>query len=98
MKIAAGNGGSGAITFHRDRLTKYGAPDGGDGGSGGSIYFKAIEHIKDLSIFKKYQIIGNNGKNGSRKLFHGKPGGDIYYNVPMGTLIYEIQNHCFVHC
>jgi len=41
IKVIAGNGGSGAITFYRDRMTKYGAGDGGDGGKGGDIILRA---------------------------------------------------------
>ena len=85
LKLTAGNGASGAIAFHRDRLTKYGAPNGGDGGDGGSIVLKSIKFLNDFSKFHHYHYRGNNGKAGGRNMKIGKPGGNLTLHVPIGT-------------
>lgn len=54
--MTAGNGGDGAITFYRDREIMYGAGDGGDGGKGGDVIFKANKMFKDLRIVKNFQV------------------------------------------
>ncbi len=78
----AGNGGSGCYSFHRDAKVKSGAPDGGDGGAGGSFYLKASSRFKDLKILKLANLQGNNGKSGQRGKKDGAKGKDIYYSVP----------------
>ena len=64
MFFLAGHGGSGCYSFHRDKLVKSGAPDGGDGGTGGSFLLKASSRFKDLKIIKRTSLEGNNGKSG----------------------------------
>jgi GTP-binding protein len=86
LRVEAGHGGSGAITFFRDRLTKFGAGDGGDGGNGGDVVFRASSHFQDLRIVKNYSVKGNDGKPGSRCMRMGFNGGTLVYNVPVGTL------------
>jgi GTP-binding protein len=54
LRVEAGHGGSGAITFFRDRLTKFGAGDDGDGGNGGNVVFKARSHFQNLRVVKNY--------------------------------------------
>lgn len=67
-----------------------GAPDGGDGGRGGDIIFKATDFFSDLRIFRQKEIKGNNGLNGHKLGKDGKNGSDIHISVPLGTLVYEI--------
>lgn len=62
LKVKAGDGGKGCVCYYRDRIVVSGAPDGGDGGRGGDIYFKASKAISDLSIFRRPFLYGNNGK------------------------------------
>lgn len=80
------------IIILRDRIVVTGAPDGGDGGKGGDIYFKAQEVLYDLSVLRKPHIFGNNGKQGSKNMCNGKHGADIRVSVPMGTLVYELKD------
>lgn len=77
----------------RDRIVVTGAPDGGDGGKGGDIYFRAQEVLYDLSVLRKPHIFGNNGKQGSKSSCNGKHGTDVRVNVPMGTLVYELKEN-----
>lgn len=90
LKVKAGNGGNGCVCYYRDRTVVSGAPDGGDGGKGGDIYFKANKSVSDLSFFKKPLLQGNDGKSGGKLKSHGKNGSDIRYSVPVGTLVYEV--------
>ena len=88
IKIKAGNGGDGAVTFHREKYVASGGPDGGDGGKGGSIYFVADRHRSSLIdfMYKRKYVAENGGKGGTNKC-HGKDGEDVYINVPLGTVV-----------
>lgn len=88
--VKAGNGGKGCVTYYRDRKVRTGAPDGGSGGDGGNVYFKAIESLYDLNHMKRPSFDGNRGRSGMKSKKDGKCGGDIKLSVPVGTLIYEI--------
>ncbi len=91
--IKAGDGGAGAVSFHRERFIPFGGPDGGDGGSGGDVVFVADENIQTLSEFKfKKKFVAENGKNGSKKKCFGKNGKNLTIRVPKGTLIYDAEN------
>lgn len=92
VKVAAGSGGNGCVSFFRDRNILVGAPDGGDGGRGGDIYLKATSFFQDLHMFKSKGITGNNGRAGGGKGCFGKDGGDLHISVPIGTLISEVLN------
>ena len=86
--IKAGDGGNGAIAFHREKYIAAGGPDGGDGGNGGSIYFQVDKDKNTLIDFrynKKYKA--QNGENGSGKNCSGKYGEDLYIKVPIGTVV-----------
>jgi GTP-binding protein len=93
LKVQAGNGGSGCLSFHRDRKVRTGANDGGDGGKGGDLYLKASPRLRDLHIFKKKKVTGNNGKGGRPKGQDGREGKDIHSSVPVGTMVYEVLNN-----
>lgn len=96
LKVQAGNGGSGCLSFHRDRKVRTGANDGGDGGKGGDLYLKASPRLRDLHIFKKKKVTGNNGKGGRPKGQDGREGKDIHSSVPVGTMVYEVLNNTWV--
>lgn len=88
IKIKAGNGGDGAVSFHRDKYTATGGPDGGNGGKGGSIIFEADSNLSTLSNFRyKKKFFAQNGQNGASGKKSGKSGEDLIIKVPYGTLI-----------
>lgn len=88
ITIKSGNGGSGKVSFHREKFVEKGGPDGGDGGHGGSVFFVATNTkntLIDFQYTKKFEA--ENGEGGSGRLQHGKNGKDIYIQVPCGTVI-----------
>ena len=90
--IKSGNGGDGAVTFRREKYVAAGGPDGGDGGRGGSIYFRVDPNANTLIDFrynKKFKA--QNGENGSGAHKYGKSGQDLYINVPIGTIIKDAE-------
>ena len=92
ITIKSGNGGDGAVTFRREKYVAAGGPDGGDGGRGGSIYFRVDPNANTLVDFrytKKFKA--ENGENGSGGHKYGKSGQDLYINVPIGTIIKDAE-------
>lgn len=88
IKVKAGNGGNGAVSFHRDKFTASGGPDGGNGGAGGDIIFKADPHLSTLIDFRyKKKYFAENGKDGLSARRAGKSGSDLVIKVPLGTII-----------
>ncbi len=93
IKVKAGNGGDGAVAFHRAKYIPKGGPDGGDGGRGGSVFMVADHNIFTLFDFKaKTSYVATSGVGGMGDKMKGSDGEDIYIKVPMGTLVYEIKN------
>ncbi len=90
IKIKAGRGGDGVVSFLREKFRPNGGPDGGDGGNGGNIIFVADNNVNTLSYFdSRKQFFAENGENGSKKNMHGKEGSDLNLLVPQGTTIFE---------
>lgn len=86
--LKAGDGGNGAISFHREKYVARGGPDGGDGGKGGDIIFRVDDGSDTLTFYKyKRKFKAGNGENGASKKFHGKSGEDLVLPVPLGTVI-----------
>ena len=86
--VKAGDGGNGAVSFHREKYVSAGGPDGGDGGRGGNIIFRIDEGANTLLAFRyKRKFIAENGQNGLPGKMHGKSGQDVIITVPQGTLI-----------
>ncbi len=90
--IKAGNGGNGSISFHREKYVAAGGPDGGDGGKGGNVIFRADQSLTTLMDFKyKRKYVAGNGEGGSGKRMNGKRGEDIIISVPQGTVIRDSE-------
>ena len=91
--IKAGDGGHGAVAFHREKYIASGSPDGGDGGKGGDVVFVADSNISTLADFKyKRKYKAPNGADGSGSRKSGKKGEDLIIRVPPGTVIREAQS------
>lgn len=92
ITVKAGDGGNGAMTFRREKYVANGGPDGGDGGRGGSVYFKVDNNTSTLLDFKyKKEFYAEDGKNGEGSRCTGKSGKDLYILVPKGTIIKDIE-------
>ena len=88
IRIKAGDGGNGAISFYREKYITAGGPDGGDGGKGGDVIFQVDDHLSTLLDFKyKRKYAAENGENGMGKRCSGKSGKDLIIKVPRGTLV-----------
>jgi len=95
--IKAGDGGSGASSFRREKFVEFGGPDGGDGGKGGSVIFIADENLNTLIDFRYQQHFNaERGKNGKGKKKTGKSGNDLILKVPVGTQIFEEDNNTMI--
>lgn len=93
IKIKAGNGGNGCVSFHRSKITMNGGPDGGEGGAGGNIIFVASNSQNTLYNFKfKQKFTAENGQNGSSSNKTGASGKDTIIEVPCGTVISNAEN------
>lgn len=93
IKIKAGNGGNGAVAFHREKYVASGGPDGGDGGKGGDIVFKVDTNLSTLSDFRyKRKYTAENGQNGQGSRKNGRKGQDLIIKVPKGTIIREAES------
>jgi len=88
IKVRAGNGGNGAIAFHREKYVPNGGPSGGDGGRGGSVILQVDDHMSTLMDFRyKRKYAAEPGADGGGKRCSGKDGADLIIRVPRGTLI-----------
>ncbi len=88
--VKAGDGGDGAISFHREKYMPFGGPDGGDGGKGADVILKADRNLNTLSNFRfKRKFIAQNGENGKKSNCFGKNGEDLIVKVPRGTIVKE---------
>ena len=93
IKIKAGDGGNGAVAFHREKYIASGGPDGGDGGRGGDIVFVVDTNISTLADFKyKRKYKAQNGSDGSGSRRNGRRGEDLVIRVPQGTVIREAES------
>lgn len=92
VSLKAGDGGNGAVSFRREIYIPKGGPDGGDGGKGGDIIFKADKDTNTLIDFRFTPILtAENGKNGAGQRSAGRSGKDLIVEVPIGTVVYRIS-------
>ncbi len=92
IRIKAGNGGKGAVSFHREKFIAKGGPDGGDGGKGGDVYAEADARLYNLShLFKDRIYKAGHGGQGMGNNRHGADGSDLVIRVPRGTQILEYE-------
>lgn len=92
IKVKAGDGGNGMVSFRREKYVPLGGPSGGDGGKGGSVIFIVDEGrstLLDLRYNRK--ITAASGVNGKTKKMHGACGEDTYVKVPLGTLVRDLE-------
>ena len=88
--LQSGAGGNGCVSFRREKYIEYGGPDGGDGGKGGDIVFRAISNKNTLIDFRyKQHFKAKKGKDGSGKRKKGQSGKALFIDVPCGTSIYS---------
>ena len=88
IKVFAGNGGSGCLSFRREKFIPKGGPDGGDGGDGGSIFLEAKTELNTLIDFRYTRSFkAENGSQGSGSDCTGSKGDDLYISVPVGTIV-----------
>lgn len=91
--IKAGDGGDGAVSFHREKYVAAGGPDGGDGGKGGDIVFVVDDNISNLIDFRyKRKYVAEKGQNGGDKNCSGRNAPDLVVKVPRGTVVKEIKS------
>lgn len=93
IQIKAGNGGNGAVAFHREKYVAAGGPDGGDGGRGGDIIFQVDDNLSTLSDFRyKRKYHAQNGQDGQGSRKNGRKGEPLVIRVPRGTVIRENES------
>ncbi len=92
IKVQAGDGGNGCISFRREKFIPFGGPDGGDGGFGGSIWLVADEGLNTLVDFRHQRSFkAQRGQNGMGSQMYGKGGEDTTIRVPVGTMITNVD-------
>ncbi len=92
IKIKAGDGGDGAVSFHREKYVAAGGPDGGDGGKGGDVVFQVDDNFSTLIDFRyKRKYVAERGQNGSSRNCTGKSAPPLIVKVPRGTIIRDAK-------
>ncbi len=92
IKVQAGDGGNGCISFRREKFIPFGGPDGGDGGHGGSIWLVADEGLNTLVDFRHQRAFkAQRGQNGMGSDMYGKGGEDTVIRVPVGTVVTNVD-------
>jgi len=92
LKVQAGNGGRGCVSFRREKFVPFGGPDGGDGGDGGHVHLQAVEGLNTLADFRIQRTYkAKNGEPGSGNDRFGHGGADITICVPIGTVVTDVD-------
>lgn len=91
IRVEAGDGGNGCVSFRRERAIPFGGPDGGDGGDGGSVFAVADPNLNSLADFRFNRVFrAQRGANGTGSNCRGAGGTDVEVPMPLGSLIYDI--------
>ena len=94
ISVKAGNGGNGAVAFHREKYVAQGGPDGGDGGTGGSVVLRVDDNLSTLMDFRyKRKYVASNGQDGQGARCRGKNGEDLIIRVPRGTVVRDAETN-----
>ena len=98
ITVRAGDGGNGAVAFHREKYVAAGGPDGGDGGRGGDIIFEVDDNMSTLMDFRyKRKYVAGNGQPGQGKRCSGKVGETLRIKVPRGTVLRDADSGQIMH-
>ena len=94
IRVEAGSGGNGCMSFRREKFIPRGGPDGGDGGDGGSVYLQAEPDLNTLVDFRyKRHFKAPNGQSGMGSNCTGKKGDDLFIDVPLGTMVFDADTN-----
>ncbi len=94
IKVVSGAGGNGALAWRREKYVDKGGPAGGDGGSGGDVYFVATKDMSTLLDFTHKSVFkAQRGENGKNKNCHGKNGDDLYIKMPVGVVVKDLKSN-----
>jgi GTP-binding protein len=97
IEVHAGKGGDGAATFRREKYIRYGGPNGGDGGKGGSVWARADRNVNTLVDYRFARIHrAENGVRGAGQDCYGRAGVDVELRVPVGTVIRDEESNALV--
>ena len=92
IHVKSGDGGRGCMAFRREKFVPHGGPSGGDGGNGGSVLFRGSRHLNTLLPFKfRQHINADRGAHGTGSNRHGKNGEDLIVDVPLGTVVTDLN-------
>ena len=92
IRVAAGDGGNGCVSFRREKFIPKGGPDGGDGGDGGDVWLEADEGLNTLADFRfNRSYSARRGENGMGRQMFGKNGEPIFVKVPIGTMAIDVE-------
>jgi len=97
IRVQAGNGGHGCLSFRREKYVERGGPDGGDGGDGGSVYLVAdpsLNTLADFRVARKFRA--TSGQPGAGRNMTGRSGEDLEVKVPLGTVIHDVDTGEFI--
>ncbi len=94
VSLSSGNGGKGSVHLHREKYITKGGPDGGDGGRGGHVILRGDKNLWTLVGFRfKRHFKAGHGAHGSKNRSSGADGEDVYMNVPLGTVVRDIETN-----
>jgi GTP-binding protein len=92
IRVQAGNGGPGCLSFRREKYVERGGPDGGDGGDGGSVFLLADSSLNTLADFRMARKFrAESGAGGAGRNMTGRSGSDLEIRVPRGTVVHDVD-------